>query len=222
MTRTALLVGATGLVGSHVLDALLEHPLWSRVVVLGRRPTGKQHEKLLELLVNFEDLPPLERVDDVFACLGTTIRVAGSQERFRAVDHDYTLNAARAAHSARARRMALVSSVGASAAASSFYLRVKGETERDVRELGFESLVIARPSLLVGQRAEVRTGERVALGLSCVFAPLLAGPLRPYRPIDARDVGRALVVSLAEHERGERLLDYTELTVRARRVGKLG
>lgn len=220
MSRTALLVGATGLVGGHVLERLLDDSRWSRVVVLARRSAGRTHEKLVERIVDFEKLAPFEddaRLDDVFACLGTTIKVAGSQERFRRVDHDYTVAVARLAHDAGARRLALVSSVGAKEGATNFYLRVKGETESDVRAIGYESLVIARPSLLEGERSNVRAGERVGGAVMGVVAPLMLGPLRAYRPIAARDVAAAMVEALSVDERGERILTYEGLMDRARR-----
>lgn len=216
MARTALVAGATGLVGGHVLDRLLADERWSGVVVVGRRSAGRTHAKLTERLVDFEKLPELEPVDDVFACLGTTIKVAGSKERFRRVDHDYTVAVARRAHDAGARRLGLVSSVGASEGSSNFYLRVKGETEHDVRHLGYESLIIARPSFLAGERAETRTGERLGIALAGVVAPLMLGALRPYRPIEAADVAAALVAALAVEERGERILTHEELVARAR------
>jgi uncharacterized protein YbjT (DUF2867 family) len=185
-------------------------------VVLARRSTGRTHAKLTEQLVDFEKLPALPPISDVFACLGTTIKAAGSQERFRRVDHDYTVSVARLAHDAGARRLALVSSVGASEGASSFYLRVKGETERDVREIGYESLIIARPSILKGERHEVRTGERIGIVAMGLFAPLMLGGLRVYRPIEARDVAAALVTSIAVDEHGERILTHEALVARAR------
>jgi uncharacterized protein YbjT (DUF2867 family) len=215
MARTALLVGATGLVGDRVLERLLADPRWSRVVVLARRPTRRQDPKLDEQLVDFDRLPPLAGLDDVFACLGTTIKVAGTQERFRDIDHGYTLAVAKLGFDAGARRVALVSSVGASEGARSFYLRVKGETERDVRAIGFASCVIARPSLLLGPRAETRYGERVGAVVAGLVAPLLQGGLRPYRAIEAGDVAAALVASVAEGEAGERVLTYDALRARA-------
>lgn len=214
MSRTALLVGATGLVGGHVLTRLLDDARWSQVVVLGRRPSGRPHGKLTERLVSFDELAPLPAIDDVFACLGTTIKVAGSKERFRQVDHDYTVAVARLARTAGAARLALVSSVGASVSASNFYLRVKGETERDVGELGYDSLVIARPSFLVGERSKRRTGERIGIAATGLVAPLMLGGLRVYRPIRASDVAAALVASVADGERGTRLLTYEALVAR--------
>jgi len=222
LVRTALLFGATGLVGGHVLDRLLENERWSRVVVLARRSVGRTHAKLTERIVDFEAIASdgklselsLDGVDDVFACLGTTIKVAGSQERFRRVDHDYTVAVARLAHQAGARRLALVSSVGAAERTKNFYLRVKGETERDVRALGYETLVIARPSFLVGERSTSRTGEGAGIAVARAFAPLMLGGLRVYRPIAARDVANAIVGALSVEEHGVRVLTHAELVAR--------
>jgi uncharacterized protein YbjT (DUF2867 family) len=247
MARTALLVGATGLIGGNVLDVLIADARWSRVVVLARRAVEQKHEKVSEHIVDFEELADLETapsaggsraggaldgapaggafaaVDDVFACLGTTIKVAGSQERFRRVDHDYTVAVARLARAAGGRGIALVSSIGASETTSSFYLRVKGETERDVRALDYPTTVIARPSILLGKRSENRPAERAGIAVANVLAPLMLGGLRAYRPIAARDVAIAMVEALGEQDVGEReekkarnnvvrVLSYTELT----------
>ncbi len=211
MPCTALVAGATGLVGGYVLDALLSDPHWSRVVVLTRRPTARAHPKLSECVVDFDNLPSFEPVDDVFACLGTTLKIAGSKERFRQVDHDYTVTVARLARAAGACRLALVSSIGANSGTGNFYLRVKGETERDIRELGFPSLVIAQPSLLLGRRQNSRLGELLASGVAAVVAPLMLGGLRAYRPIEAQDVASALVGALCNHEIGERTLTHEEI-----------
>lgn len=225
MSRTALVVGATGLVGGLVLDRLLADARWSRVIVLARRDLGRADagDKLTTSLVDFEALdgdPASVKaalagaagVDDVFVCLGTTIRVAGSQEKFRRVDHDYAVAAARLARQAGARRVALVSSVGANETSSTFYLRVKGETERDIRALGFESTVIARPSFLVGERTVKRPGEHAGILVTRAVAPLMAFGLRKYRPVEARDVAAAMVEAIAEGTPGDRVLGFDDLT----------
>jgi len=230
MSRVALVVGATGLVGGLVVDRLLADARWSRVVVLARRDLGKSSEKLTTRIVDFEvlagdddpaaeaakaALADIERVDDVFVCLGTTIKVAGSQEKFRRVDHDYAVASARLGRDAGARRLALVSSVGASESSSAFYLRVKGETERDVRALGFESTVIARPSFLVGDRSDKRPGEQAGILFARAAAPLMAFGLRKYRPIEARAVAAAMIEAVAAGEPGDRVLGFDDLTSRA-------
>src|SRR5262249_10816457 len=122
--RTALVAGATGLVGKHVVDLLLGREEYGKVIAFVRRPLGKAHAKLEERVVDFDALPGVV-ADDVYACLGTTIKVAGSKERFRRVDHDYTVEVARLAREKGAARLALVSAIGASAASGNFYLSVK-------------------------------------------------------------------------------------------------
>ncbi len=212
--RTALIVGSSGLVGGCCLSHLVERMEYARVVALVRRPSGRKDAGLEERVVDFDRLEEHKdafAVDDVYACLGTTIKKAGSQERFRRVDHDYTAAVARLAAGGGASRFALVSSVGASERASSFYLRVKGETERDVAAAGFESLVIARPSLLVGERAENRPGERIGIGVARAVTFTLMGGLRKYRPIAADTVARALVAATLAGEQGTRILHFDEL-----------
>jgi uncharacterized protein YbjT (DUF2867 family) len=211
-SRIALVVGATGLVGGHVLDALLANGEHEKVFAIVRRATGRTHKKLVERLVDFDALDPASdafEVTDVYACLGTTIKVAGSQERFRQVDHDYTVAAAKLAHARGASRLALVSSIGASAQAGSFYMRVKGETENDVRAIGYRRLVIAQPSLLVGDRTESRPGERFGIAAMGGLNFVMFGGLRKYRSIDARKVAAAMVRTMASGE-GESVLQYDD------------
>lgn len=192
--RVVALAGATGLVGRAVLEGLLADASVAAVHALGRREPDITHPKLTPHVVDFKALPPLPPLDEVYLALGTTIKVAGSQEAFRAVDFDANLAVARAALDAGARRAGLVSSMGADAKSRIFYNRVKGETEDALSQLPFEGLVIARPSLLVGDREALgqpaRTGERVA-----TFVSKLLGPLIPsnYKPVAAADVARALL-----------------------------
>lgn len=194
--RTALLVGATGLVGGHCLDLLLSEPAHARVVVLGRRPLGRSHPRLEERVVDFdrlEETAGIGPVDELFCALGTTIAKAGSREAFQRVDHDYPLAAARLAARGGARSCLLVSALGADPASRVFYNRVKGETEEALQRLPLERVVILRPSLLLGERTERRRGEAVATALSRPLRALMVGPLRRYRPIPAREVAAAMV-----------------------------
>jgi uncharacterized protein YbjT (DUF2867 family) len=195
-TRTALLLGASGLIGGHCLDLLLADEFYSRVVAPGRRPLARAHAKLTQHAVNFDDLAAhaaLLRADDVFCCLGTTIKRAGSQEAFRKVDFTYPAECARLARREGAQQFLLVSSLGANARSAVFYSRVKGEVEAAIAAVGFEAVQIFRPSLLTGERAERRTGEVVAGKFADVFSFAFAGPLRKYRPIAARAVAAAMV-----------------------------
>jgi uncharacterized protein YbjT (DUF2867 family) len=194
--RTALIAGASGLVGGFLLRQLLNAPEYDRVVALGRRPLGLAHPRLVQVTADFAALDQAAtdlHCDDAFCCLGTTIRQAGSQDVFRAVDHGAVLAFAWAARRGGAARFFTVSSLGADARSRVFYNRVKGETEAALEVLGFRTLAIFRPSLLLGPRAESRPGERVAAAAMWLADPLLLGPLRRYRAIRAEVVARAMV-----------------------------
>ncbi|WP_420456955.1 NAD-dependent epimerase/dehydratase family protein [Rubrivirga sp.] len=203
--RTALLLGASGLVGGHLLRHLAADGRWARVVTLGRRPlatAGPTHE---DHVVDFDRLAEqaaLFACDDLFCALGTTIKQAGSRAAFRRVDLELPFEAAQLAHSAGATQTLLVSALGADPDSRVFYNRTKGEAERAVASVGFEAVQIARPSLLAGDRAEVRWGERVALAVLSPLAPVLRGPLAALRPTEADDVARALVAVAAARPAG--------------------
>ena len=209
--RTALLAGATGLVGSHVLEFLLADPEWSRVVTVGRRTTPARHEKLEQRIVDLgaleavADLPP---ADDVFCCLGTTIKQAGSQAAFRRVDHDFVVGLARAGLRAGAKQFLLVSAIGADPESRVFYSRVKGEAEAAVRKLPYRAIQIFRPSLLLGKRAEFRLGERIMRLAAPLLSVFLVGRLRRYRPIHAATVARAMVNLARQAPRGPNVFEY--------------
>jgi uncharacterized protein YbjT (DUF2867 family) len=203
--RLVWLIGASGLVGGYALGALLEAPDVRRVVAVSRRPLGRQHPRLANRIVLFEQLEAQLKgtsADVALCALGSTIRQAGSQERFRTVDLGYTLSFARAARAAGARRFVVVSSVGADAAAGNFYLRTKGEMEQELVQLGFESLDILQPSLLLGWRRELRPLELAARALAPLVNPLLRGKRLPYRAIHAHTVGTALLGALRAGRRG--------------------
>ena len=204
--RKVALAGATGLVGRELLAGLLADPSVTEVHALGRRPLAVQHPRLTSHIVDFTALPDLPPLDEVYLALGTTIAAAGSQEAFRAVDLDASLAVARAARAAGARRLGLVSAMGADAASRIFYNRVKGELENAVDALGFEALLIARPSLLLGDRAALgqppRPGEKIGELLGSWLRPITP---RTYRPIAAAAVARALLARLPE-ARGRQVL----------------
>lgn len=207
--RSALLLGASGLVGGHCLERLLDEPAYGRVVSLGRRVIDREHRKIEQRVVDFDRLDAhadVFTVDDVFCCLGTTIRKAGSREAFRRVDLGYPREAARLAADGGARRYLLVSAVGADPRSRIFYSRVKGEAEAAVRELPFESVVLVRPSLLLGDREEHRPGERIAAALLRPLAPLMVGPLARYRPVHASDVAATLVTAALEGRPGVQII----------------
>jgi uncharacterized protein YbjT (DUF2867 family) len=201
---TALIAGASGLVGGFLLRQLLATPEYDRVIAVGRRPLALAHPRLTQVQVNFAALDKVTadlRCDDAFCCLGTTIRRARSQDAFRAVDHGAVLALAWAVRRHGAERFFTVSSLGADASSRIFYNRVKGETEDALAVLGFKTLGIFRPSLLLGPRAEKRPGERIAAALLWLAEPLLVGRLRQYRAVEAEVVARAMVRCGLERER---------------------
>ena len=194
MARRILLIGATGLVGRLLSDRLLADG--AEIHALVRRPTGRAAAGWRESVAPPDRWPDIARAtggDIAISALGTTRRAARSEQAFRAVDQSMVTEFARAAHEAATRHMILVSSVGADADARAFYLRVKGETEQALREIGFDRLDLVRPGLLRGDRgSERRLGERIGIALSPVVNLLLRGPLDRYAAIDAADVARAI------------------------------
>ena len=184
--------------GQAVLAALLAADRYAAVHAVGRRALTLQHPKLHSHVVDFAALAELPQVNDVFICLGTTIKVAGSQAAFRAVDYDAVVALARAARALGATKLGVVSAMGASAASSVFYNRVKGEMEAAVSTMGFETVVIARPSMLAGDRARLRQaprlGERIGLHAMKMFSPLIPDD---YKAIEAAQVAAALVRLMA-------------------------
>lgn len=213
MPRTAALAGASGLVGQHCLQELLAAPDFDRVLALGRRALPQEHPKLAQLAVDFASLPPAtEPVDTAFCALGTTRRKAGSDEAFRRVDLEYVTHFARWARAAGAEAFVLVSSVGADAKSSNLYLGTKGQAEAAVAALGFASVSILRPGLLLGERAESRPVERAAIAAFRFLNPLFVGPLTPYRAIAASEVARAMLAAARQRAPGVAVMQYREIT----------
>lgn len=179
-----LLLGATGLVGSHVLEQALADPQVTAVTAPVRRPLAPR-PGLSAPVIDFEALPQdpsLWTADAVICALGTTLKVAGSRERFHRVDHDYPLETARLAKAHGARTFVLNSAMGADITSLFFYSRVKGETERDIVALGFERTVLVRPGLIDGPRTEPRPMEQMARRILSVLRPVLPASMRANRP----------------------------------------
>lgn len=214
--RVALVAGATGLVGRALLAQLLDDSRYERVEVLARRPLAAGIARHERLIVHLGDATQLVRsaagASDIYIALGTTIKIAGSQAAFRAVDHDLVVAIARAAREAGATRLAVVSALGADPSSSVFYNRVKGEMERDIAALGYASVVIAQPSLLAGDRAALGQPTRpIEMWVTRLLAPVL--PLVParVRPITASTVAAALIAALASPAACVRVLSSAEM-----------
>jgi uncharacterized protein YbjT (DUF2867 family) len=208
--RTALLVGASGLVGKQVLQQLLANDHYGKVTVLVRKPLAIKHARLSEQVIDFESLAQqrLPKVDDAFCCLGTTIKVAGSKDAFRRVDYDYVLAFAASARQAGAAQFLLVSAMGANSKSGVFYSRVKGEIEAAISKLGYTSVSIFRPSMLTGDRGEHRLGERLILAFSRPISALI--PAR-YRPISDVAVATAMLDTALRVRAGNEMIESDRL-----------
>ena len=200
MPREALIVGATGAVGSELLKLCLESDTYSRVTVIARRPAATDHAKLHWIEAEFDalgNLPPVSGLadGDAFCCLGTTIKAAGSEAAFRQVDYDYVVNAARFAKACDVSHFSMVTAMGANPRSRVFYSRTKGEVEAAIIEEDFPSLHIFRPSLLTGDRAEFRLKEEISKWAMSLMTPLFKVGLRRLKPVEISRVARALHLS---------------------------
>jgi len=210
--RIALVAGATGLVGGFLLKTLLDAPDYTRVYALTRRPFGKEHPKLANRVVIFDRMAEQLKglvANDAFCCIGTTIADAGSQEAFREADVDAVLLFARAARAAQVTRFVVVSSVGASSQSKKFYLRTKGEMEEAVSDLGFVSVDILQPSLLLGPRTALRPLEITGRIFAPLINPLLTGAREPLRAIAAETVAKAMLGAARRGARGTYRYTYS-------------
>lgn len=198
MARSALLVGATGLIGGSLLELLLTDDAYGTVNVLSRRRLKFDEPKLHQMNLHFDDLEQAESlmsVQDIFCCLGTTIKKAGSQQSFRKVDFDYPARLAQLGLKHGVEQFLIVTSVGANPNSHLFYIRVKGEVERAITGHPFRSVHIFRPSILDGGHAEYRFGERVGLSVMKALSFLAVGGFRKYRPINPESVARAMIAA---------------------------
>ena len=217
-SRTGVLLGTSGLVGSHCLRELLITGDYGRVIAIVRKQlslaSNQSHEEKLEQRV--KDLSSLAAsdfagVNDVFCALGTTMAKAGSQSAFRAVDYELPMKAGRAAKAAGVEQFLLVSSVGANPASGNFYLRTKGELERDLATLGFRALHIFRPGLLLGARQEFRFSEALAQRIGPLLNLVMWGPLRRFRSVHAERVAKAMVAAALQGGNGVMIEEYDEI-----------
>ena len=212
--RTALVVGASGLVGGHCLQYLIKDDVYSSVTILVRKEIALQHPKLHQHIVNFDRLDEnssLIKADDIFCCLGTTISKAGSKANFKKVDLEYPLKAAQIALANGANQYLLVTAMGANKWSLIFYNRVKGEVEDALKKPGYQAVHIFRPSLLLGERKETRVGEKLGTILFNATSPLFLGPLKKFRAIQAKAVAGAMVVCAKRNSKGVFVYESNEI-----------
>jgi uncharacterized protein YbjT (DUF2867 family) len=207
----ALVAGGTGLVGQFLLEELEQDPKISSITALTRSSqddTPKISWKVVDFDSQSELQAAFEDIDLVFCCLGTTIKKAGSKEAFYKVDHDYVLALAKSVRKNDVGHFSVVSAVGADSKSKVFYSRVKGEMEADLRELSLDRLHIFQPSILLGPRKESRVGEKVGAFFMKILSPLMLGGMKKYRPVQVRDVAKAMVRKAKEVEKGVRVFQY--------------
>ena len=201
--KTAVIAGSRGLIGEILTKLLLNDNMYGKVISLGRRKLDISNPKLEQKIVDFNNLDKVELpCDDVFCCLGTTIKKAGSQANFRKVDFNFPANLAERSKASRAKRFLLVSSLGADAKSKVFYSSVKGETEAVIAQTGFETVHIFRPSILLGARKEFRMGELLGKAAMNVLGFMMLGKLKKYRGIQASTVAKSMIYYANQPEMG--------------------
>ncbi len=205
--RSCAVVGATGLIGDLVVKAALQHDAYTRVIAWARRPLDYTSPKLKSEAIDFERLRETcgpNHIDDVYLCLGTTLAKSGPNG-YQKVDYEYTLRAAVQAQTCGATRAVLVSSIGADSNGSTPYLRTKAKTENAMMDLGFHSLDILRPSVILGNRKESRTMEWLAGRIGVIFSPMMGGKMKKWRPIKAEVIANAMVRYALQGQPGIRI-----------------
>jgi uncharacterized protein YbjT (DUF2867 family) len=207
--KTAIVLGATGLIGKKVTKHLLKNDAYSTVVILVRKPLNINHPKLKQHIFNYDAIDnTLLKGDDLFCCLGTTIKTAGSKEAFRKVDLDYVVNVAKAAKENGINHFAVVSAMGANKNSTVFYNQIKGEMEESIKAIGFNSTYIIRPSLLLGDRKEFRFGELIGKFFMITLSFLIP---KKYRAIYDVQVALAMIHFMNQTERGFFVKENDEL-----------
>lgn len=194
--NTAIVVGATGLVGSHITQKLIYDDRYEKIKIFVRRSIGYQHPKIEEHLVDFEMINLWKNElagDELYSALGTTIKKAGSKITQYKIDYTYQYEIAEAAASNGVKRYLLVSSIGANHKSKNFYLSIKGKLDEEVQKLRFENILIFRPSILIGERSEKRLGEKIGIKVAG-FTTQVIPALNKYQPIEAAKVAEAMIV----------------------------
>lgn len=202
--KKALIAGSTGLIGNEILQRLLSDPRYTEIHVPGRRAPEVSDPRVIFHPTDFSQLDdlPQKGIHEVYCALGTTIKKAGSKEQFRLIDFEAVVNLARWAAAAQVNHFVVVSSIGAHPKSRTFYLRTKGQMEQVLKTCRLKNLTIVRPALLLGQRKEIRLGEKISELFMKPLGFLMRGPLKKYRPIEAAQVAKAMI-HLANNKLGD-------------------
>jgi uncharacterized protein YbjT (DUF2867 family) len=209
-----LISGASGLVGSYLLEELLQNPKVSKVYSLVRTNSNRKHDKLIEELVDFSSFQAFSfegDYDSAFCCLGTTLRKAGSKENQFKIDHDYVINFAQFAKEEGVQSFGVVSSLGAKNPSSNFYLDTKGKMENSLKALEFESLTIIRPSFLLGERKEFRLMEKISTPIIRFLGLFFVGKMKKYKGIHAKQVAKSLIEATLTAKKGVQIIESNEI-----------
>lgn len=205
MSYKAIIIGASGLIGSEVLRQVCNSEQFNEVVVITRRSLNVYDKKIREIVVNFDAVDSIAREitgDIIFSCLGTTRSKTPNTNEYRKIEYDYTLNIAKIALENQVKQFHYVSSLGANKSSGSSYLKLKGEVEEKLRELPFRAMHIYQPSYLTGHRAEQRLDDKFMVPLMRLLNPLLLGSLGKYKSIPAETVARAMINQSLKNQKG--------------------
>jgi uncharacterized protein YbjT (DUF2867 family) len=211
MGKRAIVAGATGLIGGHLLDILLEADIYDEVLILVRKKIDFTHKKLTQLVIDFDQIEnhsPSITGDAVFSCLGTTRNKTPDRNTYYRIDHDYPLRLAKLAQANGVKQFHLVSSIGANPNSGTFYIKLKGETERDISALNFYSSFMYEPSMLTGREYETRFGEVFFEGLFKIVNHLLIGKWKKYRSVSGAAVARAMYEQSLKDEPGKWIVQF--------------
>ena len=208
--KTALIIGSTGLIGSHLQELLLENDEYEKIITFVKRDSGIRHPKLKQHIINFDKPETYKELivgDDFFCTIGTTIKNAGSKDAFRKVDFEYPKEFATIALQNNVKQFLIISSLGADANSGNFYLKTKGEIQDFLRECNFESVTVLQPSLLLGNRKEFRLGEKITSFFMKLFSFIFIGSIKKYKPIQAEDVAKAMVSIAQKNHKGFHIIE---------------
>lgn len=215
LINNVLIVGATGLVGSELLQQCCYDVTTKNVYILSRRNLEFSNPKIIVHQFDFEDFDSLSellsKIDVIYCCIGTTMKKAGSKEAFRKVDFEIPIGIAKIAIKCGVKRFIAISSIGADANSSNFYLKTKGDMEEEILKMSFMKVGLLRPSFLTGARNEVRMGERIALFFMLIFQFLFVGRLAKYKPIEASVVAKA-VIKIAASASNTKVYESNEIS----------
>ena len=214
--QVAVVLGATGMIGNLLTQRLLKDPGFSKVRVLVRRPLSYEHPRLEMQIVDFDNINEIQSRlgtgDCIFSCIGTTRKAVQKDEAlYWKIDHDIPVHVATLGKAAGFHTFLLVSSVGANAKTTNFYLQLKGITEQDILAENYNSTHIFRPSLLLGERTEKRFGEGAFQSIMSPLSPLMFGSLQKYKPVQAADVAKAMIVAANRQSTGKHIYEYNEI-----------